>query len=392
MIEHGYGFATRAIQAGESTDPATRALNTPIYMTSTFAFESAADKEAAVDNALDWEPDTFFYTRTGNPTTDALEKKLASLEGAESAAVGPSGMAACATALLNVLDAGDHCVASEDVFIITRFLLDDFLAKKGIEVTRVDVRDPELVRAAIRPNTKALFIESLSNPHMHVADIPALADIAHAAGVCFIVDNTFLSPHVLRPLELGADLVVHSATKYLGGHGDALGGVVAGERELVNGVRYQMDTLGAAISPFNSWLLLRGIQTLSLRMNAHSTNAMAVAAFLEARDEVESVWYPGLTSHPGHRTAKALGMKGFGGMMSIRLHGGEDAMERFASTLRLSAIAVSLGDVRTLVYPMPKRDNLIRLSIGCEDIEDLLADYDRGLAAAASGRQMAALP
>jgi methionine-gamma-lyase len=389
MTDHDYGFTTRAIQAGETTDQATRALNTPIYMTSTFAFESAADKEAAVDNALEWMPDTFFYTRTGNPTTDALEKKMASLEGAETAAVGPAGMAACATALLSVLNAGDHCVASEDVFIITRFLLDDFLSKKGIEVTRVDVRDPEAVRAAIRPNTKALFIESLSNPHMHVADIPALADIAHAAGVCFIVDNTFLSPAVLRPLELGADMVVHSATKYIGGHGDALGGVVAGSRDVINGVRYQMDTLGAAISPFNSWLMLRGLRTLSLRMKAHSGNAMAVAQFLEGRDEVESVWYPGLPTHPGHAVATSMGMTEFGGMMSIRLHGGAEAMERFAAALRLSAIAVSLGDVRTLVYPMPKRDNLIRLSVGCEDIEDLIADYDHGLVAASAPLQMA---
>ncbi|HEX5532593.1 MAG TPA: PLP-dependent aspartate aminotransferase family protein [Actinomycetales bacterium] len=384
MIDNGYGFATRAIQAGETTDPATRALNTPIYMTSTFAFESAAEKEAAVDAALEWEPDTFFYSRTGNPTTAALEHKLASLEGAEDAAVGAAGMAACATALLSVLDAGDHCVASEDVFIITRFLLDDLLRKKGVEVTRVDARDPEAVRAAIRPNTKALFIESLSNPHMHVADIPALAEVAKGAGLTFIVDNTFLSPHVLRPLEHGADMVVHSATKYLGGHGDALGGVVAGAKPLIDAVRYQLDTLGAAISPFNSWLLLRGVRTLSLRMNAHSSNAMAVAQFLESRDEVASVFYPGLPSHPGHKTARALGMNGFGGMMSIRLHGGEEAMETFASALKLSAIAVSLGDVRTLVYPMPKRNNLIRLSIGCEDTADLLADYEQGLSAVAT--------
>jgi methionine-gamma-lyase len=378
-VTQTHGFATTAIHAGEAADPATRALNTPIYQTSTFAFETAHEKEAAVDGGMEWEPGSYFYSRTANPTTSALERKLAALEAAQDASVCASGMAACTTALFSVLSAGDHCVASTDLFIITRFLLDDVLERKGIAVTHVDMTDHDAVRAAMRPTTKALFVESVSNPHMDVADVPALAEIAHAGGARLIVDNTFLSPDLLRPLEHGADLVVHSATKYLGGHGDALGGVVAGDKALVDGVRYNLDTLGAAISPFNSWLILRGVRTLPLRMRAHCENALALARFLDEHPAVELVRYPGLPRHPQHALARQLLGGRYGGMMSIRLHGGAQEMGDFAARLRLSAIAVSLGDVQSLVYPMPKRDNLLRLSIGCEDTADLLADFGQAL-------------
>ncbi|MCR1782398.1 PLP-dependent aspartate aminotransferase family protein [Nocardioides carbamazepini] len=383
MTTASFGPNTLSIHAGEATDPTTNALNTPIYQTATFAFDSAAEKEDAVDRALEWEPGVFFYSRTGNPTTYALEQKLAALEGAEDAAVGASGMAACATALLAVLETGDHCIASADLFVITRVLLDDVLSARGIEVTHVDVTDLDAVAAAVRPNTKALFIESLSNPHMDVADLPSLAALSREHGLVFVVDNTFLSPRLLRPLEHGADLVVHSATKWLGGHGDAVAGVVAGRKSLVDKVRFNLDALGAAVSPFNSWLILRGMRTLGLRMNASSTNALAVAQFLESRPEVALVSYPGLPSHPHHDLARKLLPDGYGGMMAIRLHGDADTMGRFAAALELSAIAVSLGDVHTLVYPMPKRDNLIRLSIGCEDTVDLIADYAQALDASA---------
>jgi cystathionine beta-lyase/cystathionine gamma-synthase len=242
-----------------------------------FVFDTAQEKEAAVDAAMEWEPRTFFYTRTGNPTTSALEEKVAALEGAESALACSSGMAAVSTTLFSLLNAGDHCIASEDVFIITRFLLDDVLTSKGIEVTRLDVTDLAAVQAALRPNTKAIFIESLSNPHMHFADVRALSAIARNANLTLVVDNTFLSPAVFRPLEYGADIVVHSSTKYLSGHCDTVGGVVAGTRALVDPVRYQADALGTAPRPFNSWLTLRGVRTLPLRMKAHSANALAVA-------------------------------------------------------------------------------------------------------------------
>jgi methionine-gamma-lyase len=375
------GFTTRAIHAGEAPDPTTRAHATPIYQTATFAFPTGEEKDAAVDAGMAWEPGAYFYTRTANPTTGALEEKLASLESAESAVVSSSGMAAVSTTLFSLLRAGDHCVASEDVFIITRFLLDDALERKGITVTRVDVTDLDAVRAAIRPNTKAIFIESLSNPHMDLADIPALAEISHAADAKLVVDNTFLSPYVLRPLELGADLVLHSATKYLAGHGDTVAGVVAGPRALCDPIRYELDVIGTAASPFNSWLVLRGVRTLPLRMVAHSRNAAALAEFLESRDEVELVRYPGLASHPHHATAARFLTDGFGGMLSMRVRGGAAEMYAFTNALRIPAIAVSLGDVNSLVYPMPLRDNLIRVSVGCEDTRDLLADFEQALAA-----------
>jgi methionine-gamma-lyase len=380
-LEENSGFATRAIHSGESPDPATHAHATPIYQTATFVFDTAQEKEAAVDAAMEWEPRTFFYTRTGNPTTTALEEKIASLENAESALATSSGMAAVSTTLFSLLSAGDHCVASDDVFIITRFLLDDVLASKGIEVTRLDVTDLDAVQAAIRPNTKAIFIESLSNPHMHFADVRALSAIARDANLTFVVDNTFLSPAVFRPLEYGADLVLHSSTKYLSGHGDTVGGVVAGPRELIDRIRYQADALGTAPSPFNSWLTLRGVRTLSLRISAHSENALALARFLEQRDEVEQVRYVGLESHAQHALAVEQLVDGFGGMFSMRLCGGADHMNAFANATKLSGVAVSLGDLKTLVYPMPKRDNLIRVSVGCEDIEDVIGDFERALGA-----------
>lgn len=381
MTNAPLGFSTVSIHAGEGVDPATHALNTPLYQTATFAFDSAADKENAVDRALEWEPGVFFYSRTGNPTTYALEQKLAALEGAEDAAVGASGMAACSTSLLSVLNAGDHCITSNDLFVITRVLMDEVLTAKGIEVTHVDVTDLEAVTAAIRPNTRVLFVETLSNPHMEVADLPALSAISREHGLTFIVDNTFMSPRLLRPLDHGADLVVHSATKYLSGHGDTVAGVVAGRKDLVDRVRFHLDALGAAVSPFNSWLILRGVRTLGMRMEVHSRNALAVAELLESRPEVEFVRYPGLTSHPQYNLANKLFRDGYGGMMALRLHGDIHTMGRFAAALKLSAIAVSLGDVQSLVYPMPKRDNLIRLSVGCEDRADLLADYAQALAA-----------
>jgi methionine-gamma-lyase len=372
------GFSTRSIHAGESADPTTGA-HTPIYQTATFAFPSAEEKEATVDAAMAWQPESFFYTRTSNPTTAALERKLASLEGAESALVTSSGMAAVANTLYSLLQAGDHCVASKDVFIITRFLLDDVLARRGITVNRVDVTDIPAVRRALQPNTKALFIESLSNPHMDFADIPALAEIAHDAGIPLIVDNTFLSPYLLRPLEHGADLVVHSATKYLSGHGDTVAGVVAGRKQLIDPIRYEHDALGAAPSPFNSWLVLRGVRTLPLRMDRHSRNAQTLAEFLEAKPQVEWIHHIGLPSHRHHEIARQLMTAGFGGMFSMKLHGDHREMNAFVNAVRLGAIAVSLGDLRTLVYPMPKRNNLIRVSVGCEDSEDLIADFRQAL-------------
>ncbi|MBU6244794.1 MAG: PLP-dependent aspartate aminotransferase family protein [Actinomycetales bacterium] len=384
MPQGSDGFSTRAIHDGERKDPTTGALNTPIYATATFAFDTAREKEAAVDAALEWEPGAFFYSRTGNPTTAAFEAKMASLEGAEDCVASSAGMASVAAALLSVLDAGDHCIASDDLFIITRFLLDDVLASKGITVDHVDITDHAAVEAAIRPNTKVLFVEALSNPHMRFADIPALADLAHGHGLVLIVDNTFLSPYLLRPVELGADIVVHAATKYIGGHGDVVAGTAAGSKARVDRMRYYLDSFGGALSVFNSWLLLRGVKTLQMRMRVHSANGLAVAEYLQSRPEVEVVNYPGLASHAQHDLAARTLADGFGGMLSLRFHAGERGMEAFCEGLRLSAIAVSLGDLHSLAYPMPKRNSLVRLSVGCEDVDDLLEDYERGIAAVAA--------
>ncbi len=374
------GFATRAIHAGEAPDPTTRAHATPIYQTATFSFESAEEKEAVMDAALAWQGG-FFYSRTGNPTTAALEAKLADLEGAEDAVVGASGMAALSSALYASLRAGEHLVASDDVFVISRSLLEEDLPRRGIDVTPVPITDLDAVRAAIRPNTRAIFTETYSNPFMRVADVPALAGIARDHGIRLIVDNTFLSPYLYRPLEDGADLVLHSATKYLAGHGDSLAGVVAGPKSLIDGIRYQLDVLGGCVSPFNAWLVLRGVRTLALRMEAHSANAMRLATFLEGHPAIAMVRYAGLDSHPDRAVAARLLGDRCGGMMSIRLHGGREAMSSFADRLRLCSIAVSLGDLFTLVYPMPKRDHLIRISVGCEDGADIVADFRQALEA-----------
>lgn len=369
----GAGFRTRAIHAGERADPVTRAHNTPIYQTASFTFDTAEDKEVAMETG------GHFYTRTSNPTTAALEVKLAALEGAEAAVVGASGMGSVATTLFSLLNAGDHLVTSEDVFIISRFFLRDDLPKKGIDVTFVDITNLEEVRAAIRPNTRVLFAESLSNPNMYVANLPALADIAHAHGLTFVVDNTFLSPYLLRPLEHGADLVLHSVTKYISGHGDTLSGVVAGPKALIDPIRYQLDVLGACASPFNSWLVLRGARTLGLRMEAHCANALELAQFVERQPEVAWIRYPGLESHPNRDVALALLGDRFGGMFSFGLRGDRATMNAFANRLELCGLGVSLGDVYTLVYPMPNRNNLIRVSVGCENAEDIIADFEQAL-------------
>lgn len=369
------GFATRAIHAGEGRDPATNAHNTPIYQTATFTFGSAEEMAAAMAEPFD----NFFYSRTGNPTPAALEKKLAALEGAEDAVATSSGMAAVATAVLASVKSGDHLIVSSDVFVISRQFFEQECADLGIEVSFVDITDLDAVRGAVKENTKLIFTESVTNPHMWVADLPALRKIADEHGLTFIVDNTFLSPALLRPLEHGADMVVHSATKYLSGHGDTIAGIIAGPRGRLGTVRLKLDAFGQCLSPFNAWLVLRGVRTLPLRMRAHSANGMALAQFLASHPAVQWVSYPGLESHPNHATAKALLGEQFGGMMSIRLKGGVAEMNRFANALKLADLGVSLGDVYTLAYPQPRRDNLIRISVGCEDIEDILADFRQAL-------------
>jgi cystathionine beta-lyase/cystathionine gamma-synthase len=376
----GQGFATRAIHAGERPDPTTRAHNTPIYATATFAFDTAAEKEDAVDRAMAWDPTAYFYSRTANPTNRALEEKIASLEGAEDAVVSASGMAAVSATLFAHLGSGDHVIVGDELFVITRVLLDEDFPRRGIAVTRVDMTDLAAIEAAINPATRAIFLETSTNPRLRVADLDAVAGLAHRRGLLFIADNTFLGPALLRPLEHGADLVLHAATKFLSGHGDAVAGVVAGRGDLIAAIRRQTDALGQAASPFSSFLVLRGVRTLQLRSRAASANAARIAAHLESHPKVEWVRYPGLASHPDHATARRLLGDHAGAMVTFMPRGGMKGMAAFTDHLALCDIGVSLGDIHTLVYPRPKDGGIVRLSIGCEDVEDLITDFELGLA------------
>ena len=377
---HDMKFATRAIKAGEGPDPTTGALNTPIYETTTYAYASTRDFEQGIVDAMSWQPGACLYSRSTNPTTMALERKIASLEGAEDAAIVACGMAAVNMALLSNLNAGDHVIASNDIFCCTRSSLEDILPSKGIEVDIVDINHLSNIEEKLKPNTKVIYIEVLSNPRLELADLPAIAELAHKNGCKFIVDNTFLSPYLLRPLECGADMVVHSGTKYVVGHGDALCGLVSGSKEMVDRVRYYNDNLGTHISPFDAWLALRGARTMHLRVARQCENAMAIAKYLEAKPEVEYVFYPGLASHPKHELAEKMLSNGYGGMVSFHLKGGYEAMEKFVNNVEIPPIATSLGDVVTLIHPKHHDGDLIRLSVGCEDAEDLIADLEKTFA------------
>ena len=376
---------TLAVHAGEGADPTTRAHNLPIYQTATFTFETADEKEAAVDGALAWEPNRYFYTRTNNPTTAALEEKLAALEGAESAIASASGMSAISAGLLAHLKHGDHLIVADDLFIISQILFAEDFPTRGIEVTPVAITDLAAVKAAMRPNTRIIFAEVLSNPWMRISDLPALAKIAHDAGALLVIDNTFLSPVVIRPLEHGADLVLQTTTKWVSGHGDALGGIAAGSKALVDPIRRQTDLLGGAASPFNSWLIARGARTLPLRVERASENATKLAAFLEGHEKVEWVRHPSLASHPDRAVADRILSGKWGGMLSFKPRAAAgvdplDAMRAFADNIALFGVGVSLGEVDTLVYPMPKRGGIFRISVGIEGSDDIIQEFNRALA------------
>jgi len=370
-------FSTRAIHAGEGWDRSTGAHNTPIYQTATFSFEKAEDMAAAVMDPLE----SFFYSRTDNPTTAALEEKMASLEGTEAALVTSSGMAAVAISILISVRAGDHVIVTNDLFVISRQFFEEDCPAMGIEVSLVDVRNLEEVEQAVRANTKVLFVETVTNPNIYISDINALRSIADKHDLVLIADNTFLSPYLSRPAEEGADMVLHSATKYISGHGDTIAGVLAGSKENMNKARLKLDSFGQCLSPIASWLVMRGVRTLPLRMRQHSANAQALAEYLEKHEKVEWVKYPGLKSHSQYALAKSSLPNGCGGIVSFRINGGADEMNRFANCHELFGKGVSLGDVFTLVYPQPWRDNLIRISVGCEDADDIISEFEKALAA-----------
>jgi cystathionine gamma-synthase len=368
---------TLAIHAGQDIEPTSGAVIPPIYLTTTF--------ERAPDGSF---PHGHIYTRNGNPNRSMLETCLAALEGGAGAAAFGSGLAAT-HAILQCLRPGDHVVAPDDAYHGVTRLLREVMAPWGLEHTRVDMGDPENVRAALRPNTRLVWVETPSNPLLKIADIAAIAQIAHAAGARCAVDNTWATPFAQRPLDLGADLALHSTTKYLGGHSDVLGGAVVwrAEDELAERLRFVQANAGAVPSPFDCWLLLRGIQTAAYRVRAHTENAARVAAFLAEHPAIERVHYPGLASHPGHAVA-ARQMRGFGGMLSIEVRGGEAAAMKLAARLRIFTRATSLGGIESLIEHRASVEGpesttprgLLRVSVGLEHADDLIEDLRGALA------------
>lgn len=375
-------FATRAIHAGQDADPATGATVVPIYATSTYTQEAPGKHKG------------FEYSRSGNPTRAALETCLAALEGGERGLAFASGLAAT-TAVLSTLRPGDEVVAAADLYGGTFRLLERLFKPWGLIPRYTEDPSPQGFAALVGPRTKLVWIETPTNPLLQVLDIAAIAEVAHQHGAVLAVDNTFASPYLQRPIERGADLVVHSTTKYLGGHSDVIGGAVIGRKELVDPIAFYQNAAGGVPGPFDAWLVLRGIKTLAVRMERHCANARELAGWLAGHPKVDRVYYPGLADHPNHDVARRQ-MRDFGGMMSVRLKGGAEAARKLLSGTRLFSLAESLGGVESLIghpasmthasIPAEVRaargvdDGLVRLSVGIEDVEDLRDDLARALA------------
>jgi O-succinylhomoserine sulfhydrylase len=361
-----------------------------MFLTSSFVFRNAAEAAARFKGE---EPGPI-YARFTNPTVSMMETRLAALEGAERCVAFASGMAAILATVMGLMKAGEHVVASRSIFGSTVQLFSNILGRFGIETTYVSPTDPAEWRAALKPNTRLFFVESPSNPLTEVSDIRALANIAHEAGVWLAVDNCFCSPALQKPLELGADIVIHSATKYLDGQGRVLGGAVLGSQALMEGVYTFLRTAGPTLSAFNAWVILKGLETLSIRMDAHSRNALALAQWLEAQPAVARVLYPGLASHPQHQLAMAQQKTG-GGIVAFELKGGKDAAWRLIDATRMLSITANLGDTKTTItHPAstthsrmtPEQraaagigDGLVRIAVGLESVADIQADLARGL-------------
>ncbi|MCO5223648.1 MAG: cystathionine gamma-synthase [Thermomicrobiales bacterium] len=374
-------FETRAIHAGQDPDPSTGAIITPIFQTSTFVQEAVGEHKG------------YDYARSDNPTRTALQTALASLEGGAWGLSHASGLAA-AQNLFYLVRPGDHVLLSNDAYGGTYRLVAKVIANYGIEFDLVEMSDLVSVRAGIKPNTKLVWVETPTNPYLKIVDIAGVAEIAHDAGAKLVVDNTFASPYLQQPLAHGADFVLHSATKYLGGHSDVIGGALIGnDEETYATLKFMQNAAGAVPAPFDSWLILRGLKTLGVRMDRHSANARAVAEYLERQDLVDQVFYPGLTSHPGHDVA-ARQMSDFSGMVSFTTRGGFESAKAFVESTTVFQLAESLGGVESLVeHPgqmthlsvagtgAAVADNLVRLSVGIEHIDDLLGDIEAALAA-----------
>jgi cystathionine gamma-synthase len=381
MSDRHHSFETLAIHAGQEADPVTGAVVPPIYQVSTYKQDGVGGLRGGYE-----------YSRSANPTRTALEENLAAIEGGRRGLAFASGLAAEDCLLRTVLAPGDHVVIPNDAYGGTFRLFSKVVAAWGVQWSVAHTSDPAAVRAELRPNTKVIWLETPSNPLLGVTDIAAIAEIAHAAGICLVVDNTFASPYLQQPLALGADVVVHSTTKYMGGHSDVVGGaLVTGDDGLGEQLAYHQNAMGAVAGPFDAWLVMRGIKTLAVRMDRHCTNASRVADMLASHPKVTQVLYPGLPSHPGHEIA-AKQMKAFGGMVSFRVAGGEQAAVEACNRAELFTLGESLGGVESLIeHPgrmthasaagsaLEVPSDLVRLSVGIESADDLLADLSQAL-------------
>ncbi len=390
-MKNHHQFATLAVHAGEAPCEVTGAVDTPIYQSTTFAAVDS-DEMAALYSG---EKPGYMYTRYGNPTVHALEEKIAALEGGEAAQAFATGMAAVSSSILACVKAGDHVVAARSLYGATYNFLNRKLPAMGASTTFVQSTRAEDFEKAIQPNTRLIYFESPSNPILEILDIAALAGVARAHGITSMMDNTFASPALQQPLKLGITVVVHSATKYLCGHGDAMGGAAVGPKDYIEHLnRDVLRDFGGVMSPFTAWLMLRGIRTLHLRMPAHCSNAQRVAEFLAQHSKVERVNYPGLVNHPGHDLARRQ-MKGFGAVMSFEVKGGYEGGKQVMDGVKIFLRAASLGDTRSLIVhpastshravPPEQRqtigitDGLVRLSVGIEAAEDLIQDLEQAL-------------
>ncbi len=395
MMNPNVGLGTKAIHAGNVKDTQYGALTTPIYQTSTFVFDSCEQG----GRRFAGQEGGYIYTRLGNPTVSVLENKVAALECGEACVAAASGMGAISSALWTIAGAGKHIVADGTLYGCTFALLNHGMSRYGVEVSFVDTSDLAAVKAALKENTCAVYLETPANPNLKIADIAAVAEIAHTynPAIKVVCDNTFASPALQNPLTLGADVVVHSATKYLNGHGDVIAGFVVGKADFIGEVRMfgLKDMTGAVMDPFAAYLILRGLKTLEIRMERHCANAKAIAEFLDQHPAVEKVYYPGLKNHVGHDIAVRQ-MKDFGGMLSFEVKGGRAAGTKLVNALHLITVAVSLGDAETLIeHPASMTHStyteeelaasgipggLIRLSAGLENAEDIIADLEQALA------------
>lgn len=388
MISEDKGFSTKSVHAGEKPDANTGAVATPIYETSVFAFSSTRELVEVVSK----EKAGYIYTRWDNPTVRAAEKKTAEMEDAEDAAVFSSGMAAITSTLLTVISSGDHVVSTRDLYGGTLQFFRNILPKLGVEVSLAEATDFDEMASMVRKNTKVIYAETPTNPTLKIVDLPKIAKLGKKKELITVIDSTFASPFNMKPLQLGIDVVVHSATKYLGGHNDVTAGVACASEDFIQKLKEMRKILGGTLDPLAAWLLLRGLKTLGLRMERHNSNGMQIAKYLEKHPKVKKVYYPGLRSHPQHAIAKKQ-MKGFGGVVSFEIRGNPQKTMNFVENLRLCSLAASLGGTETLVtqpvtsshYSVSAEDQkeagitdqLVRLALGIEDPEDIIADIDQ---------------